>query len=148
VATNRNLGARPFLKLSKKRDTEELDVRTIAIDHQQCPAVYDSLHDGLMVKLGQLCLSPSDRQNQIAALPLLLKHDDNLVLLPDIDTPLEIDDQILFCGQRVSLSLIEWTIRDHNALRYIRTGQEGPDGIFWRKLRSHQREKEALEANK
>ena len=92
------------------------------------------------VTLDLLGKDPRDKDQLLPAFALMLKRGDEYHLVPPPETALEKGDQILFCGQRRAQSHIGWILRDHNTLRYIKTGQIGPDGLVWRWLKErHQR---------
>lgn len=125
-----------FLKITGVLDGEYLSAWTFSITPEAGPAPYDFLEQGSEVKLANLCYDPRDREQRLATTPLLIKRGDRCIMLPAMDTPLQCDDQILFCGQYQAKTFMEWIMSNHNALRYIRTGKEGPDGLLWRWLSS------------
>ena len=93
------------------------------------------------MKLSYLCRDPRDRDESLATIPLLIKRGVERIMLPDPVTPLQLDDQILFCGQKQAKAFMEWSVSNHNTLRYIKTGKEGPDGLLWRWLSKHKQQR-------
>jgi Trk K+ transport system NAD-binding subunit len=103
----------------------------LAISPLQAPAVFDSMINGETVSLGDLCVHPQDRRQSLPCVPLLIKRDSEDRLLPDMDEVLQAGDRILFCGRSEAARHIEHVINDHQALRYVCTGEDRPGGIVW-----------------
>ena len=53
--------------------------------------------------------------------------------LDDLET-LEPGDRVLFCGTDKANNQMQWSLRHLNALRYVQTGHQRPDGLVWRWL--------------
>ncbi len=123
----------------------ELNVWTIGVTKAESPALYDAIRTGHPVKLGSLIKDPRDRQESVAALPLVVKRGREFTMQPPPSMRLQINDQILFCGQAPAKMFMLWTINNHNVLRYIKTGIERPDGFVWRWLYDKQRKRRKLE---
>jgi voltage-gated potassium channel len=81
------------------------------ITPEQTAAVCAALQRGEKVALQQLMIRPNGSQYLVRAIPLLLQRGQERILLPDLDTPLHLDDHILCCGQARARS----TMR-HNVL--------------------------------
>jgi Trk K+ transport system NAD-binding subunit len=103
----------------------------LAISPLQAPAVFDSMINGETVSLGDLCVHPQDRRQTLPCVPLLIKRDSEHRLLPDMDELLQAGDRILFCGRSEAARHIEHIVNDHQALRYVCTGEDRPGGIVW-----------------
>lgn len=103
----------------------------LAISPLQAPAVFDSMINGETVSLGDLCVHPQDRRQTLPCVPLLIKRDSEHRLLPDMDEVLQAGDRILFCGRSEAARHIEHLVNDHQALRYVCTGEDRPGGIVW-----------------
>ncbi|MFZ0467586.1 MAG: NAD-binding protein [Thiogranum sp.] len=103
----------------------------LAISPLQAPAVFDSMINGETVSLGDLCVHPQDRRETLPCVPLLIKRDSEHRLLPDMDELLQAGDRILFCGRSEAARHIEHIVNDHQALRYVCTGEDRPGGIVW-----------------
>ena len=114
------------------------DIWTINIDTETAPAIVAALNDGEDLRIGHLTSDPRKFGHQLSALPLLLKRGDELALLPQVEDKLEHGDQILFCGRHSASELMEWTLQNHNMLRYSITGESRADGIVWRWLAKRQ----------
>ncbi|MGD8673553.1 MAG: NAD-binding protein, partial [Thiogranum sp.] len=103
----------------------------LAISPLQAPAVFDSMINGETVSLGHLCVHPQDRRQSLPCVPLLIKRDTGHRLLPDLNELLQAGDRILFCGRSEAARHIEHIVNDHQALRYVCTGEDRPGGIVW-----------------
>jgi Trk K+ transport system NAD-binding subunit len=95
------------------------------------PAVFDGLINGDKITLGHLCTHPQDREQRLPCVPLLIKRASGERLLPDMDEVLQAGDHVLFCGRSEAARQIQHIIRDHQALLYVRTGEDRPGGIVW-----------------
>ncbi|HHJ14059.1 MAG TPA: potassium channel protein [Gammaproteobacteria bacterium] len=103
----------------------------------ETPAVFDCLIRREEVQLGHLCSDPRERELALPCVPLLIKHDEDYILLPEMNETLTPADQILFCGREEARHHIEHNMRDHQALYYSRTGDDRPSGTVWRWLTRH-----------
>jgi Trk K+ transport system NAD-binding subunit len=113
----------------------------VEISPLNTPAVFDCLIRGEEVRLSHICSDPRDRETALPCVPLLIKRDDESVLLPEMDEPLGANDQILFCGREEARYHLEHNMYDHQALYYSRTGDDRPSGALWRYLTSHVEQK-------
>jgi len=107
---------------------------TLRVSKTRAPALIAMLEDHRPVTLGSVCHDPRRRIDPIAVIPLLLSRADQDILLPAFDTLLLSGDRVLFCGTRDALHLMGWSVQNRNAIHYLLTGEQGPDGFFWRKL--------------
>jgi len=126
-----------FLRITNTLNNELMSAWTFAITPTESPAASAFLAQQEEVKLTYLCRDPRDREETLATIPLLIKRGNTCIMLPDLTTLLEPNDQILFCGQKQAKTFMEWSVSNHNTLRYIKTGKEGPDGLIWRWLSKH-----------
>ncbi len=97
------------------------------------PALAIQLFQGASVTINQIMIDPSDREQSLPCIPLLLKHEGAIQLLPAGDTTLAHGDRILFCGHRTAARRMTATTVNHNALAYV-TGRPQVDGLlgWWR----------------
>jgi len=107
----------------------------LKINRTQTPAIIDRIHDFGPVTLRNLQTDPRDTSQQLPCVPLFLKHaDNNDILLPEGDTPLQIGDQLLFCGRHQAEQRMRWSAHNFHALEFICTGEDRPSGTIWRWL--------------
>ena len=97
-------------------------------------AIWQTLREGVTVRLGDLMRAPSNREDSLACIPLLLKRGSEEILVPDNDTPLHDGDRILFCGEAHTRRQQSLGLHDYNMLNYLLTGNEAPGGLVWRRL--------------
>lgn len=118
------------LKITKRR--------TPALYHACKPAQGDE--ERLPVPLCVLQRNPHDREQCLQVIPLLLKREGAVLLLPDDDVTLQVSDRVLMCATRKVRGHMEWATQNENVLHYLLTGQEGkPSSVLWKwwlKLRS------------
>ena len=71
---------------------------------------------------------PIDRARQLACVPLVLQNEKRVEILPELSSPLRPGDQILFCGDSRAYRMLDSTLHNEYALRYIITGRDEPRG--------------------
>jgi voltage-gated potassium channel len=111
------------------------DVWEVAFTEQQTHAVCHYVHEGKRLTLGELIADPRDRNIKLPCIPLMLLRHNDYSLLPEEGLKVQKDDRLLFCGRISAKHQMEWTLQNENALNYILTGETGPHGWIWRKLR-------------
>ena len=119
-------------RISGLVEDEAPDNWIIEITNQNALAICEALQDGLEIQINHLLCDPRDRSHTLAALPLLLKRDDEKILLPEESMPIHMGDKILFGGLRHASTLMYWTTNNLNVLEYIYCGIERPSGYVWR----------------
>jgi Trk K+ transport system NAD-binding subunit len=108
---------------------------TLNISTQQTPALMEAFDKGLGVTVRNVTTDPRGAGETLPCVPLYLKHSNHSeLLLPEDETLLQPGDQLLFCGQRSAETHMRWTAHDFNALNYICTGYDRPNGTIWRLL--------------
>ncbi|MCP5419081.1 MAG: potassium channel protein [Gammaproteobacteria bacterium] len=112
---------------------------SLQLNATQAPAVDAALSRGREIRIEHLLRSPQDRSAALPCMVLLLVRGDEEILLPDEDIPLQSGDRLLFCSRHHSAARMTWTLLNENALDYVLTGEERPDGYLWRWL-SHWRQ--------
>lgn len=108
---------------------------SLTISTKQTPAVTQLLKRGGAVTVQDLLMDPRDTATPLPCVALYLKHHDHQeLLLPADETPLQIGDQLLICGQASAETHMRWTARNNHVLRHICTGHDRPSGSLWRWL--------------
>ena len=116
----------------------------VRVTPRDAPAVHQALaRGGDSIRLGDLLRDPSDRDQTLAALPLMHRHAGQLIVLPAEDVPLSLDDEILFAGAAGASDLQTLALRNANALAYVGSGRAIPGGWVWRKI-AHAFQHEAI----
>jgi len=107
---------------------------TLHVNEKEARALCQVLHLGRVIRVGNLLQDPRQKENQIAAIPLLLKRSQKLLLMPTNDIAIKSGDQILFCGTPGALRSMQWSQNDLHSLNYIMTYEDTPDAFVWRKI--------------
>lgn len=101
---------------------------------EQAPAIVNKLGHGKQVTIATLMGDPTNRELILPMYPLLLVRNQQPVLLPPINTPLALDDRILFCGTPAAKNSHPLLLINRKVLTYVMDGVEVPDGLVWRWL--------------
>jgi Trk K+ transport system NAD-binding subunit len=110
------------------------DLWSVALRVEQAPAPLAVIGAGGDVSLADLYRDPRNRDDRLSCLVLMVKRGSEELPLPAEDFVLQGGDQLLLCGREGVRQVMSWTLQNRNALRYIQTGQDRPDGLVWRWL--------------
>ncbi len=121
-------------RISATIEDRSLDTWTVDINAESAPAIYDALQRKRLVRTGFLCCDPRNRERALAVLPLMIKRNDEYILLPEPEVRLELGDQVLMAGKASAQVFMCWITDNQNVLRYVRSGLEAPGGALWRWL--------------
>lgn len=105
---------------------------SITIDATNASAVADFLNESKSVNLAHLTLDPFAREQTLKIVPILHVRNQESVMLPDLSTPLEIGDRILFCGTPSAKSALSNTLNNIRTLTYVAQGIHLPSSLLWR----------------
>ncbi|MGI3784953.1 MAG: potassium channel family protein [Janthinobacterium lividum] len=105
----------------------------VRLDADQAPALQRLLPAG-QVRLGDLLRSPEDRERRLQVVPLLLLHEDEVVLTPHDDVVLAPGDQLLFAGHSVERRALASTLVIDSSAAYTLLDRRIPSSWVWRKL--------------
>ncbi len=110
-------------------------VWSLRLDQRSAPALHQHLATDTM-SLRQLLTDPRQRDQRLPCVALLLLRGDETqtLLAPGDETLLQSDDQILFSGQARSLARLQRALQEPQALAYLLTGTDRPQGWIWRRL--------------
>jgi len=106
------------------------------ITGEHAPAIVNLLGHGRSVILATLTYDPANRSQNLPLVPLLLVRDKQSILVPELCTPLEIGDRILFCGKHAAKSAQPLLLINRKVLNYVLEGTDEPEGAFWRWITS------------
>ncbi len=115
----------------------------ITIDEIHAPAVDNLLSWGMPVTLDSLTRDPSNREDKLDLVPLLLLRGNKPMLQPESYIPLMHGDQILFCGRANAKDALPLMLSNHKVLTYIMDGKEIADGWIWRWVSSKLKSKKS-----
>lgn len=91
-------------------------------------AVTSDLGQRSAMSLGDMLRDPSDREQQMDVMPLVLTREDEELMLPGLDTPLQLGDEVLLCGSQRARLLIPSNIANVYTHHYLISGKEPPRG--------------------
>ncbi len=115
---------------------------TLHVNEKEARALCQVLRLGRVIRVGNLLQNPRQKENQIAAIPLMLKRNKKLLLMPTNDIAIKSNDQILFCGTPGALRSMLWSQNELHSLNYIMTYEDAPDSFVWRKIHQFMKRKE------
>ncbi len=115
---------------------------SFVIDPEHAGAVYAALDRGEEVRVSHLQRAPTDRQQGLSCIALLLDRGGKNFMLPDPELPLQRGDRILFSASAGTRQVMSWIRHNPKALEYVVNGNEFPDGAIWRWL-ARRRERRA-----
>lgn len=136
-----------FLQLSLEMDDDwanELLSRITAVTDEVVPEVWlvnvnDKAAPALVrllqeqpVTLGALLDATHAWRDSFNCVPLMRVREGEALLTPGPDTDIRTGDRLLLCGQSRVADRFHHLLRDVQALRYLVTGYNRPDGWVWR----------------
>ena len=83
------------------------------LSKQAAPALFNHIDKHKKLSIGQLSENPVLPKS--TCIPLLLRRANHYMLMPSLDTELELGDELLFCGKRGN-TLLPQHLRDNNEL--------------------------------
>jgi voltage-gated potassium channel len=105
---------------------------SIRIDQAAATAATNWLAQGRSaIPMAALTTDPTQRDEQIRCVPLLLRRDNEDRLVPMASEALRADDEILFAGSRQARTLQALSLQNANALAYVLTGNDTNTGWLW-----------------
>ncbi|MCU0935053.1 MAG: NAD-binding protein [Gammaproteobacteria bacterium] len=108
------------------------DLWSVALTSQSSPALIEALRNGTDLRLTHLVRDPRDRDQELAAIPLLLARDGYDELLPDPQSRLHVGDEVLLAGAWDVPAQMSWTRNHCTTLAYVLTGEKVASGHVWR----------------
>ena len=111
-------------------DESAVETWDLEIGPLTAPAVFDCLIRQEAVTLGNICADVREESRLLPCIPLLIKRDEEYLLLPELNEPLQANDRVLFCGHDRTANKMRNLVHDHHTLHFIRTGTERPSSMF------------------
>jgi Trk K+ transport system NAD-binding subunit len=113
--------------------SEVPDVWVTTIDEHQAPALLSWFDRGQRgPTVADLLRAPSDRDRQMPAIALMLRHNGGREIMPGPDTRVREGDSILWCGRYSVRQRMLWILQNDHLLSYAVTGEIQPQGLLWR----------------
>lgn len=116
--------------LSEGRVPQVWDIR---FEEASSPAVCKVLQGSRPITIGDFMRDNADRDNQLAAVVLMVERENGSFLLPQPDFRLRGGDAMLLAGHRSARSALDLTLKNMNALDYVLTGRDH-GGWLWQAL--------------
>lgn len=128
---------RAFERLSEILGTRVPEIWSIRLSADEAPAPLRAITVDLhAVRIADLLRDPRDRRAALPILPLSLSRSGNFQALPEENTELRPDDELLFAGTLAANHTQRGVLRNVNVCSYVLTGDELPAGWVWRAFRS------------
>ena len=112
------------LRIRNMMGEQNPDRWSIDVRSNTAPALSLAVTAGVPVSIGDLRRDPTQREQLLDAIPLLLKRGEEFRMLPKEAEVLQKGDQLLFCGPKRSRTRMLGTIRNPNPLHYVLTGED------------------------
>jgi voltage-gated potassium channel len=108
----------------------------VNIDSNCAVAVSEYIDSGMIVRLKDLMLDPSNREKELKLVPLLLLRNGQSKLVPELDSVVVNGDRILFCGTYDAKSALAASLNNIKTFNYMMNGLEIPDSLVWRWIKN------------
>ena len=105
---------------------------TLDVCRETAPALIGLVEDGHPLSLGELLRDPADRGKRLPCVPLVIESAGTVTLMPDMSTPVNPCDQVLFCGAHRVAHLLDATLNNEYTLRYLISGTDETRSVFLR----------------
>ena len=119
-------------RISALVNTQVPEIWEVEFVPEHALAVCNSIDSGHPVTLWEVTADPRERERRLPCIPLLLKRDSSITMLPKDDFHIKQGDRLLCCGQYSANRRMEWGLQNEHALSYILTGQTHPQGWVWK----------------
>lgn len=97
-------------------------------------AAHRALMAGRAIRIGDLLRDPTERDQSIGVLALMIERDGGALILPEDDAGLVAGDHLLLAGRHEARSRLDLTVQNANALEYVLTGRDKSGGWLWQRL--------------
>ena len=115
---------------------------TVTVNKNKTKALHEVLKYGRTIRIGNILQNSLSREAKLNAVPLMLKREHKIILMPTDDVAIKLDDEILICGTEDSKNNMNWTLNDIHSINYIMTYEDIPDSYVMRKLHSYLKKNE------
>lgn len=101
---------------------------TTTVTVAEASALTSALRQGKAVTLGDIVRDPAARDQRLAAVPLVIRSQDEVKAMPPADRMLRENDEILFCGTGRGRHLLDATLNNAYTLSFLVSGVDEPRG--------------------
>lgn len=95
---------------------------TLHLDDKGAPAVIEYLNHGGQLALNDLIRDAANREQSLACVPLVVRRDEERLLIPSEDIALHPGDEILMCSTRAAQQQVKTNLVNVYTLEYLVTG--------------------------
>ena len=106
----------------------------IRLNISEALSAYRALMQGQKITLGEILRDGTDRSLALPAITLLIRREDEDILLPPDDFQLAPGDQLLLASSLSTRRNLELTLYNPNELDYVLTGHEITGSWIWNRL--------------
>lgn len=106
----------------------------VAITSEDASAVMEFLEAGKPLSLGDLIRHPDNLDGSLPCVPLVIRRNEELLMLPDDSEAVLPGDGILLCGSERSERLLQASLNNPYTLHYLTTGIDPPRGFVFQWL--------------
>lgn len=119
-------------QLKNIRKNRLADVWAVTLEPESARAVVDKISSGEEVLLQHLLTDHTKREKRLVAIALLCVSRQGAFCMPDLGTPCNVGDRILFAGEARTRSQMKWNLQNEVALTYVMTGRTEPQTTLGR----------------
>jgi len=101
----------------------------------EAPALVAGITDGKRVSIDYLLLDPRNREDRLPCIVLLIKRQQQDILLPKDNTEIMIGDRILLCARYGTKRHVDWFVNNYNVFNYVFSGEEHSSNFLMRRLK-------------
>lgn len=101
---------------------------------KETPAIELVKENGLVPCIADVIRDPSNRERDLACIPLALTHGSKTIVLPDHSETFESGDAILFCASSKDARRVRTSLKNPQRLSYLITGYEEPASYVFKWL--------------
>lgn len=114
------------------------------VDSERASAVVERIRNGSSVRFGDLTRHPSEPDQRLLCVALMLRRGKEKRVMPDDDLELQPNDELVMCSTRADRALLEATLNNPYTLHQLVTGTEPPRAYFFRWLERRRARNQAV----
>ena len=103
---------------------------TVALNPTEAPAVVEYLESDGELTLADLLRDGRDRNDSLACVPLMLRRGNDRSIMPELQAPLQLDDELLICSSRGAQRGMQSNLASYYTLKYLTSGKVPPRGYI------------------
>lgn len=104
---------------------------SVRLSPEEAPAVVRYSNGEGVITPGALCRDARDISKALPCEVLAVRREGRSIMLPDEELPLEVGDELLFCGVQSAEPMLQATLHNPYTLGYVVTGVDEPRGYVF-----------------